>query len=118
MGSAHLPARLCGRRSTETSHRSGPRRLPGDRGSLDQPRSQGGTPRSCRRTWEGGRLTMASIARRPDGRWRARYRDPSGRERAKHFRRKVDAERFLTTVESAKLKGAYVDPDDRTTVAE
>jgi integrase len=43
-------------------------------------------------------------------RWRARYRDPSGRERAKSFARKVDAERFLVSVEDAKLRGAYVDP--------
>jgi Phage integrase, N-terminal SAM-like domain len=43
-------------------------------------------------------------------RWRARYRDPSGRERAKSFARKVDAERFLVAVEDAKLRGAYVDP--------
>ena len=27
-------------------------------------------------------------------RWRARYRDPSGRERSKSFARKVDAEQF------------------------
>lgn len=60
---------------------------------------------------------MGSIARRTDGTWRARYRDPSGRERAKHFRRKVDAERFVATMEAAKLRGAYVDPDDKTTVA-
>ncbi|HYY78707.1 MAG TPA: tyrosine-type recombinase/integrase [Actinomycetes bacterium] len=43
-------------------------------------------------------------------RWRARYRDPSGRERSKSFVRKVDAERFLVGVEDAKLRGAYVDP--------
>lgn len=61
---------------------------------------------------------MASIQRRPDGKWRARYRDPAGRERAKHFGRKVDAQRFLSTVEAAKLRGQYVDPGDRTTVAE
>ena len=42
--------------------------------------------------------------------WRARYRDPQGRERSKSFQRKVDAQRFLTTVESAKLASAYVDP--------
>lgn len=59
---------------------------------------------------------MASIQRRPDGRWRARYRDPSGRERARHFPRKVDAERFLTTVRADMLRGAYVDPTDQTTV--
>jgi hypothetical protein len=28
-------------------------------------------------------------------RWRARWRDPSGRQRTKSFARKVDAERFL-----------------------
>jgi integrase len=43
-------------------------------------------------------------------RWRARCRDPSGRERSKSFARKVDAERFLVSVEDAKLRGAYVDP--------
>ena len=43
-------------------------------------------------------------------RWRARYRDPSGRERSKSFTRKVDAERFLVSIEDAKLRGAYVDP--------
>jgi integrase len=43
-------------------------------------------------------------------RWRARYRDPSGRERAKSFARKIDAERFLVAIEDAKLRGAYVDP--------
>jgi hypothetical protein len=53
---------------------------------------------------------MASIKRRPDGRWRARYRDPAGKEHAKHFARRVDAERFLTTVEHSKLTGGYVDP--------
>jgi integrase len=43
-------------------------------------------------------------------RWRGRYRDQSGRERSKSFARKVDAERFLVSVEDAKLRGAYVDP--------
>jgi integrase len=43
-------------------------------------------------------------------RWRARWRDPAGRERSKSFARKVDAERFLVAIEDAKLRGAYVDP--------
>jgi integrase len=43
-------------------------------------------------------------------RWRARWRDPAGRERSKTFARKVDAERFLLGIEDAKLRGAYVDP--------
>ncbi|MGI8796907.1 MAG: tyrosine-type recombinase/integrase [Acidimicrobiia bacterium] len=62
---------------------------------------------------------MASIKKRPDGRWRARYRDPSGREHARHFDRRVDAERFLTGIEHSKLAGAYIDPTRaRTTVAD
>lgn len=61
---------------------------------------------------------MASIKRRPDGVWRARYRDPAGRERARHFARKVDAERFLATVQADMLRGVYVDPTDQTTVLE
>ena len=43
-------------------------------------------------------------------RWRARYRDPSGRERSKSFARKVDGEQFLVSIEDAKLRGASVDP--------
>jgi hypothetical protein len=43
-------------------------------------------------------------------RWRARYIDPAGRKRSKSFARKVDAERFLLSVEDGKLRGAYVDP--------
>ena len=56
---------------------------------------------------------LTSIERREDdGRLRyvARYRDPSGKQRNKTFTRKIDAERYLTSVESAKLSGQYVDP--------
>ncbi|TXR56464.1 tyrosine-type recombinase/integrase [Quadrisphaera setariae] len=53
---------------------------------------------------------MASIARRPDGRWRARYRDDADREHAKHFTRKVDAQRWLDEVTTAVVSGTYVDP--------
>jgi integrase len=42
--------------------------------------------------------------------WRAHYRTPAGAQRNKSFARKIDAERFLATVESAKLTGTYVDP--------
>lgn len=42
--------------------------------------------------------------------WRAHYRTPDGSQRNKSFARKADAERFLATVESAKLTGTYVDP--------
>lgn len=42
--------------------------------------------------------------------YRARYRDPDGMQRAKHFSKKADAGRWLTRVESTKLDGSYVDP--------
>ena len=45
---------------------------------------------------------MAHITRRQRNgkvRYLARYTDPSGRERAKSFTRKKDAERFLTGIE-------------------
>jgi integrase len=42
--------------------------------------------------------------------WQARWRDPTGAQRSKNFGRRIDAERFLTTVEARKLAGAYIDP--------
>jgi hypothetical protein len=53
---------------------------------------------------------VASIAKRPDGQWRARYRDDDGRERARHFDRKVDAQRWLDEVTATLVGGTYVDP--------
>lgn len=52
---------------------------------------------------------MASVDRTQTG-WRARWRTPEGASRSKSFKRKVDAERFLTGVESSKLAGNYLDP--------
>jgi integrase len=42
--------------------------------------------------------------------WRVRYRTPSGRELSKTFRKKVDAEKFLATVEADIARGDWVDP--------
>src|SRR4051794_21335579 len=56
---------------------------------------------------------MASIEKRiRDDRtiWRAHYRTPAGKQRNKTFDRKVDAERFLNSVENSKNTGSYVDP--------
>jgi integrase len=56
---------------------------------------------------------MASIAKRTQAgkvTWLARWRDPAGVERKRSFGRKVDATRFLATVESSMLSGSYVDP--------
>ena len=50
------------------------------------------------------------IDRRGKGRWRARYRDPGGRERSRTFERKIDAQRWLMTVEVDKSRGTWVDP--------
>jgi len=54
---------------------------------------------------------MASVKRRPDGRWRARYRGPDGRERARHFDRKIDAQRWLDETAASMVTGQYVQPE-------
>jgi integrase len=62
---------------------------------------------------------MASIKLRPDGQWRARYRDAAGKEHARHFARKVDGQRWLDEVTSSVVTGTYTDPKTaRTTVGE
>jgi hypothetical protein len=53
---------------------------------------------------------MASIARRPDGTFRPRYRDADGKEHARHFKRKADAQRWLDEVTATVVTGTYVDP--------
>lgn len=53
---------------------------------------------------------MASIKKRADGVWRARYRDASGKEHARHFKRQTDAKRWLDEVTASVLTGMYVDP--------
>lgn len=53
---------------------------------------------------------MASIKKRPDGKWRARYRDADGKEHARHFDKKIDGQRWLDEVTASILTGQYVDP--------
>ena len=53
---------------------------------------------------------MANIQKRPDGRWRARYRDANGKKHAKHFDRKVDAQRWVDEVTASIVTGQYVNP--------
>ena len=54
---------------------------------------------------------MASIDRRKNGTWRARWREyPNGPQQARHFKRKVDAEKFLDQVRGDLARGSYVDP--------
>jgi integrase len=61
---------------------------------------------------------MASIDKRPSGKYLARWREyPGGPQRTKTFARKVDAERFLVDVQHRLLSGTYVDPGvSRTTL--
>jgi integrase len=51
-----------------------------------------------------------SVQRRPDGKWRARYRAADHRERARHFDLKRDAERWLASQEVAIARGEWIDP--------
>ena len=44
-------------------------------------------------------------------RWKVHYTDPDGRQRSESFDRRVDAERFKTTVEADILRGVFIDPD-------
>jgi integrase len=57
---------------------------------------------------------MSSIEKRERGDgsscYVVRYRDPSGGSRSKTFARRIDAERYRTSIESSKLTGQYVDP--------
>jgi hypothetical protein len=53
---------------------------------------------------------VASIQKRPSGQWRARYRDTAGKEHARHFARRVDAQRWLDEAIASTVRGDYVDP--------
>ena len=51
-----------------------------------------------------------NIAKRSNGKWRARYRDEAGNERARHFDRKIDAQRWLDQTSASVLTGTDADP--------
>lgn len=55
---------------------------------------------------------MATIKRRADrgGRWEVRFRDHEGKQRARLFDRKVDAENFAASTRVDVLRGTYLDP--------
>lgn len=58
---------------------------------------------------------MASIEKRTRNgkvRWYARYRDADDRQRTRTFDRKVDADKFMTTVAADVIRGTYIAPDD------
>jgi len=56
---------------------------------------------------------VAHIRRHPvdDSKWQARYLDPTGRERSKTFRRKVDAEKFLVHIEAQMQRTEWINPE-------
>ncbi|MEU6700489.1 site-specific integrase [Pseudonocardia sp. NPDC046786] len=53
---------------------------------------------------------MGFIDKTPEGRYRAYFRDPSGKQRSKTFRLKKDATTFLAEIETSQTRGAYVSP--------
>src|SRR4051794_4284021 len=53
---------------------------------------------------------MASIKRRPDSSWRARYRDPDGKEHAHHAPTRAAAQQWLDQETASIVRGDYVDP--------
>jgi integrase len=53
---------------------------------------------------------MGFVERRAQGKWRARYRGPDGRERSRTLGRRIDAERWLRGQETAVSAGAWTDP--------
>jgi integrase len=53
--------------------------------------------------------SITPIGQTGSRKYRARWRTPAGRERSRTFKRRVDAEQWLTSVESSKLSGGYVE---------
>lgn len=53
---------------------------------------------------------MGSIIKGRGGRWKAKYRDPSGAQRYKTFDKHADARRFLSDMEAASAKGEWSNP--------
>jgi integrase len=54
---------------------------------------------------------VASVEKRPDGRYRARWREyPGGPQKTRQFARKGDADRFLDGLRGDLARGVYVDP--------
>jgi hypothetical protein len=55
---------------------------------------------------------MASMDKRSNGHYRARWREyPGGPQKTRQFKRKVDADHFLDRIRGDLAHGRYVDPD-------
>lgn len=59
-----------------------------------------------------GRRPFGTIRKLPSGRYQARYSDPAGRQvtAPRSFETKRDADRWLATVQSDMVRGAWTDP--------
>lgn len=53
---------------------------------------------------------MSHVTRTPAGHYRANWRDPAGRQRAKTFHTKREANAYLAEINSSLNRGTYVDP--------
>ena len=53
---------------------------------------------------------MAFVDKTPEGRYRAYFRDPEGKQRSKTFGTKKDANALLAEIEASKSRGTYVSP--------
>lgn len=53
---------------------------------------------------------MGHVSRTPGGNFRANWRDPAGKQRAKTFPTKREANAYLAQIETAKNGGTYVSP--------
>lgn len=53
---------------------------------------------------------MSSVKKRASGKWRARFRDHAGKEHARHFDRKRDAQDWLSENTAAMRSGLFADP--------
>lgn len=51
-----------------------------------------------------------NLQQRPKGQWRARHRDTSGKQHARHFRRKTDATTWLTAQLASVNAGTHIAP--------
>jgi site-specific recombinase XerD len=53
---------------------------------------------------------MGHIVKTPAGTYRANWRDPAGRQKAKSFKTRKEASAFLAETETTLTRGNYVDP--------
>lgn len=55
-------------------------------------------------------MPMTSIKQRPNGAWRARYRDGAGKEHSAHRKTKREAQKWLDDQTAAMVTGQWADP--------